>query len=136
LRSRLSATLSNSGRSTNVIGYLRINSFNGYVRNGEFLKQLDAMETALDDIFKDSTQLTGLVIDLRINGGGSDVFGISIASRLATQNYLAYEKVIRNDILDPDHRTPPQPVSRLPTCYGTAIGLKCMPVDNCQSIAW
>ncbi|HKE31162.1 MAG TPA: S41 family peptidase [Candidatus Angelobacter sp.] len=92
------------------IGYLRIHSFNSYSRDQEFLKQLDALESALDDIFKDSAKLTGLVIDVRINTGGSDVFGVSIASRLATQEYLAYSKVIRNDIHDPDHRTPPQPV--------------------------
>src|SRR5215813_13100041 len=92
------------------IGYLRIHSFNSYSRDQEFLKQLDALESALDDIFKDSAKLTGLVIDVRINTGGSDVFGVSIASRLATQEYLAYSKVIRNDIHDPDHRTAPQPV--------------------------
>src|SRR5207244_4979221 len=98
------------GTSSNSVGYLRIHSFDGYSDDREFVKQLDALETALDDIFKDSAKLTGLVIDVRINGGGSDVFGISIASRLATQEYLAYSKVIRNDIHDPDHPTPPQPV--------------------------
>lgn len=93
-----------------MIGYLRIHSFSGYSNDHGFVKQVDALEAALDDIFKDSAKLTGLVIDVRINGGGSDVFGISIASRLATQEYLAYSKVARNDIHDPDHRTPPQPV--------------------------
>ena len=76
----------------------------------EFLRQVDTLETALDDIFRNSAKLTGLVIDVRINGGGSDVFGISIASRLATEEYLAYSKVARNDIHDPDHRIQPQPV--------------------------
>lgn len=47
------------------------------------MKQVDVLETALDDIFADSPKLTGLVIDVRINSGGSDVFAISIASRLA-----------------------------------------------------
>ena len=82
---------------TDAVGYLRIHSFNGYSNDREFVKHVDALETALDDIFKDSAKLTGLVIDVRINGGGSDVFGISIASRLATQEYLAYSKVARND---------------------------------------
>src|SRR5207247_10452404 len=92
------------------VGYLRIHSFSGYSEDKEFAKQLEALEKALDAIFKDSAKLTGLVIDVRINGGGSDVFGISIASRLATQEYLAYSKVIRNYIHDPDHRRPPHPV--------------------------
>lgn len=99
-----------SGMLDSSVGYLRIHSFSGYSDDREFAKQLEALETARDEIFKDATKWTGLVIDVRINGGGSDVFGISIASRLATQEYLAYSKVIRNDIHDPDHRSPPQPV--------------------------
>lgn len=112
LHSSHDATPPDKGRNgrTDVIGYLRIHSFSGYSNDHEFLKQLDALEAALDDIFKDSAKLAGLVIDVRINGGGSDVFGISIASRLARQEYLAYSKVARNDIHDPDHRTSPQPV--------------------------
>ena len=101
---------SNGDARAKVIGYLRIHSFSGYSNDRDFVKQLDALETALDNIFADSSKLAGLVIDVRINGGGSDVFGISIASRLATQEYLAYSKVTRNDIHDADHRTPPQPV--------------------------
>lgn len=104
------ASDSEGGGRTDGIGYLRIHSFSNYSGDRQFVKQLDALEIALDEIFKDSTKLTGLVIDVRINGGGSDVFGISIASRLATQEYLAYAKVIRNDIRDPDHRTAPQQV--------------------------
>jgi C-terminal processing protease CtpA/Prc len=92
------------------VGFLRIHSFSSYSEDKEFAKQLEALEIALDSIFKDATKWTGLVIDVRINGGGSDVFGISIASRLATQDYLAYSKVTRNDIRNPDYRTRPQPV--------------------------
>jgi hypothetical protein len=108
LRSSPGAPLTDS--EANGIGYLRIHSFSDYSSDREFVKQVDVLERALDDIFKDSGRLHGLVIDVRINGGGSDVFGISIASRLATREYLAYSKVIRDDIRDPDHRTPPQPV--------------------------
>jgi hypothetical protein len=92
------------------VGYLRIQSFDSYSDDKEFAKQLNALEYALDAIFKDAAKWTGLVIDVLINGGGSDVFGISIASRLAKQDYLAYSKVARNDIRNPDRRTPPQPV--------------------------
>src|SRR5262249_7331560 len=99
------------GKVANSIGYLRIHSFNSYSNDDEFMKQLDALEAALDAIFKDSASLTGLIIDVRINTGGSDAFGVSIASRLANQDYLAYSKVIRNDIHDEDHRTPGQPVN-------------------------
>jgi len=119
------STDTEGGAQTDGIGYLRIHSFDHYSNDLEFMKQLDTLELALDDIFKDSTRLTGLVIDVRINGGGSDVFGISIASRLATHEYLAYAKVTRNDIRDPDHRTPPQPfivhVSQRPGFRGPVV---------------
>jgi hypothetical protein len=98
------------GMLNSSVGYLRIHSFNGYSEDKEFAKQLETLENDLDAIFEDAGKWSGLVIDVRINGGGSDVFGISIASRLVTQEYLAYSKVIRNDIRDPDQRTPLQPV--------------------------
>jgi hypothetical protein len=92
------------------VGYLRINSFEGFSADEAFASQADELETALDEIFKNSTKLTVLIIDVRINPGGSDAFGISIASRLAGSEYLAYSKVTRNDIHDPKHHTAPQPV--------------------------
>jgi hypothetical protein len=106
----LRSTQPGASASPDSIGYLRIHSFADYSGDHEWVKQLDVLEAALDDIFKDSSKLTGLVIDVRVNRGGSDVFGISIASRLTAQEYLAYSKVTRNDIHDPSHRTPPQPV--------------------------
>jgi len=93
------------------VAYLRLHSFSDYSKDKEFAKQLEALEKALDVIFASSAKWNGLVIDVRINTGGSDVFGIAIASRLATQDYLAYSKVIRNDVHDANHRTPPQPVT-------------------------
>lgn len=113
------------GTLTDSIGYLRIHSFNDYVHDAEFPEQLKTLETALDDIFTDSAKLNGLVIDVRINSGGSDVFGISISSRLATQEYLAYNKVVRNDVRDTGHRTEPQPsvvhVSTRPGFHGPIV---------------
>jgi len=127
LRSPYEASSSDSRANprTGAIGYLRIHSFDDYSNDREFVKQVEVLETALDNIFADSSKLTGLVMDVRINVGGSDVFGISIASRLASQEYLAYSKVTRNDIRDADHRTPPQPVmvhvSRRPGFRGPVV---------------
>ena len=41
-----------------------------------------------------------MVIDVRVNPGGSDPFGLAIASRLATNEYLAYTKVARSHPTD------------------------------------
>lgn len=96
-------------RQGDLIAYLRIHSFAGYSKDDDFEKQLVVLEAALDEIFKDASNWSGLVIDIRINSGGFDQFGVAIASRLATRDYLAWEKVARDDIRDPNHHTRPQP---------------------------
>jgi hypothetical protein len=97
-------------RQADFIAYLRIHSFARYSKDADFGKQLEVLQTALDEIFKDASGWSGLVIDIRINSGGFDQFGAAIASRLATLDYFAYEKFARDDIRDPDHHTPAQPI--------------------------
>lgn len=93
-------------------GYLRISGFGGYAGNGApYAAQLAALDRALDTVLsRERTQrLTGLIIDLRINGGGSDALGLRIAERLTDASYLAYSKRARNDPADPTRHTRPQP---------------------------
>jgi hypothetical protein len=80
-------------------GYLRILSFSGFSKERGFEKGLITLQSALDEIFSDS-KLKALVIDVRINFGGDDGYGLEIASRLATTDYLAYTKVARADPVD------------------------------------
>ena len=49
------------------------------------------------------------MIDVRINSGGADPYGLAIASRLATSEYLAYTKVARADPIDRNKWTPGDP---------------------------
>jgi hypothetical protein len=77
-------------------GYLRILAFSGYSKQRGFANGLSALESALDTIFSDSS-LKALVIDVRINFGGDDPYGLSVASRLAASKYLAYTKYARAD---------------------------------------
>ncbi|SEE26675.1 Tricorn protease C1 domain-containing protein [Streptomyces sp. TLI_105] len=82
-------------------------------RRGDFLHaQLAELDRALDTVLgQERTQrLKSLIIDLRINGGGSDALGIHIAQRLTNTPYLAYSKRARNDPADPTRHTRPQPV--------------------------
>lgn len=76
------------------IGYLRIWSFSGYSQQRGFEAGEQALEAALDEIFSDA-KLQALVIDVRINFGGDDPYGLEIASRLADKEYLAYTKHAR-----------------------------------------
>ena len=81
------------------IGYLRIWSFSGYSKERGFIAGEKALEAALDEIFSDP-KLGALVIDVRINFGGEDPYGLEIASRLTNTQYVAYTKYARADAVD------------------------------------
>jgi hypothetical protein len=83
--------------SAGRVGYLRIQSFANYSADSVFAKQLDTLNAALDSIFSESDGLAGLVIDIRINSGGSDIFGLAMAARLTDRSYVAYVKRARDD---------------------------------------
>ena len=107
------------------IGYLRITAFSGYTIAGGFDRQLAALDETLDKAFADADKLRGLVVDVRINHGGSDVLGVAVASRLAAKEYLAFAKRTRNDPADPTKFTPPQETrvtpSDRPHFHGKAV---------------
>jgi len=87
------------------IGYMRITAFGGYTEEGSYRSNLAALEAALDTIFADTRGWRGLVIDVRVNGGGADPLGLAIASRLTAAPYVAYAKVARSDPGDPEKMT-------------------------------
>ncbi|MDQ0688642.1 hypothetical protein QFZ56_007605 [Streptomyces achromogenes] len=92
-------------------GYLRISGFGGYADDGApYAAQLAELDRTLDTVLsQERTQrLKGLVIDVRINGGGFDALGIHIAERLTDTSYLAYSKRARNNPADPTRHTRPQ----------------------------
>jgi hypothetical protein len=91
------------------IGYLRVTSFSNYVPDSGYLAHRRALDAALDTIFAATEGWRGLVIDVRINGGGDDPLGLAIAERLTAAPYTAYAKVARSDAEDPRRMTPPQP---------------------------
>jgi hypothetical protein len=113
------------GMLPDSIGYLRITAFAGYANRPGFDAQVQALEEALDQAFQDGAKLKGLVIDVRINHGGSDVLGVAVAARLATRDYLAFAKKARNDPSDPSQFTTPQEtqvrVSTRPHFHGKVV---------------
>jgi hypothetical protein len=97
------------GMLAGSIGYLRVTAFSSYANSRGYAEGLHALQTALDSAFGgDATQLRGVVIDVRLNTGGEDPLGFEIASRLATEQYLAYSKVTRDNRDGPLHFTAPQ----------------------------
>ncbi|MBI2826474.1 MAG: S41 family peptidase [Planctomycetia bacterium] len=108
-----------------AIGYLRITGFAGYAPQRDFDGWAKALEEALDMAFADADKLQGLIIDVRINHGGSDVLGVAVAARLATSDYLAFAKKARNDPADPTRFTArqemPVTVSARPHFHGKVV---------------
>jgi hypothetical protein len=80
------------GKLNDSVGYLRIGGFAGYTETFDFEAGAKALEAALDDALEGAEKWRGLVIDVRVNGGGSDVYGVMVASRLASHEYLAFAK--------------------------------------------
>jgi C-terminal processing protease CtpA/Prc len=80
----------------------------GYTNDGAFATGLVALESALDTVSSDP-KLAGLVMDVRINTGGADPYGLALAARLATAEYVAYAKEARIDPTDRTKWTPSQP---------------------------
>ncbi len=100
------------------LGYLRVSGFGGYTADSDdpYAVNQRALEQALDTVFsaERTRALKGLVLDLRINGGGYDSLGLRIASRLTDRPYLAYAKRHRDDPGDPARFSRPQPITVRP----------------------
>ena len=96
------------GHLDKTTGYLRILSFSGYSKRHDFDAGRAALDAALDEIFSDPA-LEALVIDVRVNFGGDDPYGLAIASRLTSVEYLAYSKQARADPVDRNKWTTPDP---------------------------
>jgi hypothetical protein len=91
------------------IGYLRIRGFGGYTKDGAFESGLTALEAALDTALAHAQTWKGLVIDVRLNNGGADPYGLAIARRLTSAPYTAYVKQARSDPVDATKWTAEQP---------------------------
>jgi hypothetical protein len=96
------------------VGYLRVSGFTGFTSDDTSAANAAAFRAALDAVFTaDRTsgpnRLRGLVLDLRINGGGDDPLGLMPASRLTGHTFFAYAKQTRDDPARPDRFTTPQP---------------------------
>jgi hypothetical protein len=101
------------------LGYLRVSGFAGYTTdsNDPYAGDAAALDQALTAVFTKQhvASLRGLIIDLRVNGGGSDQLGLTLAGRLTDRAYLAYAKSHRDDPADPARFSAPQPITVTPS---------------------
>ncbi|MFC9279171.1 S41 family peptidase [Streptomyces collinus] len=95
-------------------GYLRVSGFGGYdSASRSYARDSAVLDGALSEV--SSPRLKRLILDLRINGGGSDALALQVAERLTDHPYLAYAKRTRNNPHDPAGFTRPQPIRVTPT---------------------
>ncbi|MEZ0110279.1 C-terminal processing protease CtpA/Prc [Catenulispora sp. EB89] len=107
----------------NGIGYLRLSSFAGYTSPDDsagFASDEAELTKALDAIFtpqrtQGPNALRGLIIDDRVNGGGSDVLALDVVARLTAKPYTAYWKKHRDDPADPAAFSTPEPIRVTPS---------------------
>ncbi|MFF7730412.1 S41 family peptidase [Streptomyces sp. NPDC008001] len=100
-------------------GFLRITSFLHYGKGNDYEADKAALRAALDEVFTAARTsgpdaLRGLVLDLRLNGGGSDRLALDVTERLTACPCTAYLKHARNDARDPRRFTPAEPVRVTP----------------------
>ncbi|WKK22622.1 S41 family peptidase [Streptomyces olivoreticuli] len=101
------------------IGFLRVTTFQGYAKGNTYEADAATLGRALDEVFTTARTsgpdaLRGLVLDLRLNGGGSDRLALDVAERLTGRPYTAYLKHARNDAHDPRKFTPAEPIGARP----------------------
>jgi hypothetical protein len=77
------------------LAYLRITLLYSFARSGRFEDDSVALAGALDDVMARVKGARGLVLDLRLNGGGYDALARLIASRFTDRPYAALVKQAR-----------------------------------------
>ncbi|MET8546200.1 S41 family peptidase [Kitasatospora sp. NPDC004799] len=105
------------GELPDGLGYLRVSAFGDYVDKGSQQDQEAELDRAVGHLLDRprAAPLRGVVIDARVNAGGSDALAVRLASRFTDRPYQAYRKVARNDPADPGAFTRPQPVTVRPS---------------------
>ncbi|RJE76139.1 hypothetical protein BGP78_14105 [Pseudoalteromonas sp. MSK9-3] len=87
------------GKTTDNIGILTINNMADFdaLEDASNADQLQALQSQLDMIIQDLAETDALIVDIRINTGGSDNLALAIAGRFATQDILAFNKQAINE---------------------------------------
>jgi C-terminal processing protease CtpA/Prc len=92
-------------------GYLKVTALYGFAPSGRFEDDSLALHAVLDSVAPHLARLTGLVLDLRINGGGYDALARLVAGRLTDRSYLGLVKQARSHPNDARRLTPAQRVT-------------------------
>jgi C-terminal processing protease CtpA/Prc len=105
------------------IGYLNISGMGGYSL-GDTDAQVEALHKALDNILAELKDTKAIIIDISMNGGGSDLYSMEIAAHFADKKRLGFSKwpaavkEYRNDrYVTPYTQTNPQGIAYTKPVY-------------------
>lgn len=79
------------------IGYVRIDSMDGYTNLGDRKDDLDEARRTIKRVLKDVAGASAVVIDLRWNDGGTDVTGLLMAGWFNDHKQVAFSKRARDE---------------------------------------
>jgi len=97
------------------LGYLKVTAEYGFAATGRFEDDSAAFRASLARLMPAIAPLEGLVLDLRINGGGYDANARMLAGAFTDAAYPALVKRARSDPDDPERLTAPTVVEVVPT---------------------
>lgn len=101
------------GRIGPDVGYVALPSLWDFTAQADTDQDREsaAAEAAMDDVLAALRDVRGIVLDLRVNSGGSDAVGLAIAGRFADRERLAFTK----QAVERRARTAPYPVHVQPS---------------------
>ena len=78
-------------------GFLQINAMNGYTEtdDADSTEEVAAVQVLLDKVMSDLKDTPSMIIDLRLNGGGTDAVSFAIANRFTDQRIKVMSKTAR-----------------------------------------
>lgn len=83
--------------SVGEVSYLQIRAMGGFSDDPEDnAAELAALEAGLDEVMNDIRDQQALIVDLRLNNGGSDFLSLAIASRFVGSAQQVYSKQARD----------------------------------------
>ena len=80
------------GTTKNNVGYLQIAGMAGFSDAESLEGELAELHEAMNELLRDLAPTKALIVDVGINGGGSDVYSLAIASHFADRRRLAIAK--------------------------------------------
>jgi len=86
------------GLTKEGVGFLQIDAMLDYAEGDDpnLEEELEALNTLLDKVMSDLKDAPSMIIDIRLNGGGSDAISLAIAGRFTGQRLKVMSKKARS----------------------------------------